>query len=177
MHTITRRTALAGAASMPLLPATALAASATLPLLPVSAFAAQGNATDAAWSAYEAAKANYEANDQAYGAFEAAIPIGQSPAAVDFNDHDEWWAAFQQWKQKRAELPENLFDLDDDQLDALIAPLRAAENTILATPATTLTDIERKLAVVSEWNGVNDIPAEFVDGVLADMRSLMGVPS
>ena len=34
---------------------TALAASVTLPLLPASAFAAPGNATDAAWSAYEAA--------------------------------------------------------------------------------------------------------------------------
>ena len=37
--TITRRTALAGAAVMPVLPATALAASVTLPLLPVSAYA------------------------------------------------------------------------------------------------------------------------------------------
>ena len=39
MNTITRRTALAGAA--------ALAAPVTLPLLPVSAFAAPSNATDA----------------------------------------------------------------------------------------------------------------------------------
>ena len=40
-----------------------------------------------------------------------------------------------------------------------------------------MTDVERKLAVVSEWNGDNDIPAEFVDGILADVRSLMGVAS
>ncbi len=40
MKTITRRTALAGAAALPLLPAAALAVPVTLPLLPVSAFAA-----------------------------------------------------------------------------------------------------------------------------------------
>ena len=40
---------------------TALAAPVTLPLLPVSAYATPGNATDAAWAAYEAAQARYEA--------------------------------------------------------------------------------------------------------------------
>ncbi len=40
MNTTTRRKVIAGAATLPLLPAAALAASATLPLLPVSAFAA-----------------------------------------------------------------------------------------------------------------------------------------
>ncbi len=39
MSNLTRRTALAGAAALPLLPAAALAASVSLPLLPVSAFA------------------------------------------------------------------------------------------------------------------------------------------
>ena len=38
-NTITRRTTLAGAAALPLLPAAALAVPVTLPLLPVSAFA------------------------------------------------------------------------------------------------------------------------------------------
>ena len=128
MTTITRRTALAGAATLPLLPATALAASVTLPLLPVSAFAAPANATDAAWSAYETARKDMP-DDQAYSAFEATLPIGQSPAAVDFNDHDEWWTAFQQWKQERAELPKNPSDLDDDELDAILRPLHAAEDS------------------------------------------------
>ena len=39
MHTTTRRNVIAGAATLPLLPAAALAASVTLPLLPVSAYA------------------------------------------------------------------------------------------------------------------------------------------
>ena len=46
----TRRNVITGAAALPLLPAAALAA-------PISAGA---NATDAAWLAYEVAKANYE---------------------------------------------------------------------------------------------------------------------
>ena len=177
MNTTTRRTILAGAAALPLLPATALAASVTLSLLPVSALATPGNATDAAWTAYQAAKANYDANDQAYGAFEATIPIGPRPRFDDFEDRDEWESLADQWEQERAKYPANPFLLDDDQLDALIEPMHAAENTILATPPATLTDIERKLAVVSEWNGANDISAELVDGILADVRSLMGVAS
>ncbi len=52
MNTTTRRTILAGAAALPLLPGAALAASATLPLMPVSAIAAPGNATDPAVAAY-----------------------------------------------------------------------------------------------------------------------------
>jgi hypothetical protein len=163
MTTTTRRNIIAGAAAMPLLPATALAA--------------PGNATDAAWSAYEAAKANYEANDQAYDAFEATIPIGPRPRFDDFEDRDEWESLADQWEQERAGYPDNPFRLDDDALDALCAPMSATEGAILATPATTLTDIERKLTVVSGWNGENDIPAELVDGILSDLRSLMGVAS
>ena len=81
------------------------------------------------------------------------------------------------WDQERAGYPDNPFNLDDDALDALIAPINAAEDAILSAQIATLTDIERKLAVVSGWNGGNDIPAEFVDGILADVRSLMGVAS
>ncbi len=61
MNTITRRTA--------------LAASVSLPLLPVSAFATPGNATDTAWSAYEAAKARYATDKAARDAVEAATGI------------------------------------------------------------------------------------------------------
>ncbi len=156
---------------------TALAASAALPLLPVSALATPGNATDAAWSAYEAAKANYEANDQAYHVFEAAVPVGPYPRFCDFEDHDQSHRAQAAWQRRRAQYPANPFNLDDDAVDALCDPVTAAENTILATPPATLTDVERKLTVVSGWNGGNEIPAEFVDGILADVRSLMGVAS
>ena len=163
----TRRNVITGAAALPLLPAAALAA-------PISAGA---NATDAAWLAYEVAKANYEANDQAYDAFETAIPIGPRPRFDDFENRDEWESLADQWEQERAKHPANPFDLDDAALDALCEPISNAEKAVLATPATTLTDIERKLAVVSGWNGGNEIPAEFVDGILADVRSLMGVAS
>jgi len=148
----------------------------TLPLLPVSAFAS-ANATDAAWSAYEAAKANYEASDQAYRAFEAVIPIGPMPRLDYFEDRDEWERLRDAWGQERAGYPDNPFRLDDDALDALCAPMHATEDAILSTQIATLTDIERKLTVVSGWNGYNLISAELVDGILADVRSLMGVAS
>jgi len=51
MKTITRRKIIAGAATLPLLPATALAAAGSMPLLPVSAFATP---TDPAVEAYRA---------------------------------------------------------------------------------------------------------------------------
>ncbi len=131
MTTITRRTA--------------LAASVTLPLLPVSAFATPGNATDAAWSAYEAARARYAADKAARDTVEAATGIYVS--------------------------------ISDEDLDVFCDAITDAERAVLSAKAATLTDIERKLAVVSGWNGGNDIPAEFVDGILADVRSLMGVAS
>ncbi len=163
MKTITRRTA--------------LAASAALPLLPVSAFATPANATDAAWATYKAAKARYDEHESLYGAFEAAIPIGQRPKLDDFEERDEWKSLADQWEQERAGFPDNPFALDDDTLDALIAPMHAAEDAIISAQSATLTDLERKLAVVSGWNGFNEISAEFVDGMQADVRSLMGVAS
>jgi len=153
---------------------TVITAAVALPCIGVagSATATPGNATDAAWSAYEAAKANYETHDQAYDAFETAIPIGPRPRFDDFENRDEWESLADQWEQERAKHPANPFDLDDAALDALCEPVSNAEKAVLATPATTLTDVERKLAVVSGWSGGNEIPAEFVDGILADVRSL-----
>ena len=158
---------------------TVITAAVALPCIGVagSAIAATGNATDAAWTAYETARANYETHDQAYDAFETAIPIGPRPRFDDFENRDEWESLADQWEQERAKHPANPFDLDDAALDALCEPVSNAEKAVLATPATTLTDVERKLAVVSGWNGGNEIPAEFVDGILADVRSLMGVAS
>ena len=145
MTTTTRRTILAGAAALPLLPATALAASVTLPLLPVASYAQPGNATDAAWAAYEAAKSRYAADKAARDAVEAATGIYEG--------------------------------ISDEDLDVFCDAINDAESAVLSAKVATLTDVERKLAVVSEWNGDNDIPAEFVDGILADVRSLMGVAS
>ena len=62
--------------------------------------------------------------------------------------------------------------ISDEDLDALCEPITDAERAVLSAKAATLTDVERKLAVVSGWNGGNDIPAEFVDGILADVRAL-----
>ncbi len=107
----------------------------------------------------------------------SAPNVGQRPRFDAFEDRDEWERLQDAWDQERAGYPDNPFNLDDDALDALIAPINAAEDAILSAQIATLTDIERKLAVVSGWNGGNDIPAEFVDGILADVRSLMGVAS
>ena len=55
--------------------------------------------------------------------------------------------------------------------------MRPEMTPILATPASTLTDVEHKLAVISNWGGNSMIEADEVDGILADVRSLMGVAS
>ncbi|MCH7940104.1 MAG: hypothetical protein IID13_10215, partial [Candidatus Marinimicrobia bacterium] len=55
--------------------------------------------------------------------------------------------------------------ISDEDLDVFCDAISDAESAVLSAQATTLTDVERKLAVVSEWNGDNDIPAEFVDGI------------
>ena len=82
-----------------------------------------------------------------------------------------------QWEQERAKYPANPFALDDDQLDAILRPLHAAEDAIRTTPAATFFDIERKLAVISNWGGHHLIEADAVDGILTDVRSLMGMAS
>ena len=162
MNTITRRTALA----VPV----------TLPLLPVSAYAG-ANATDAAWAAYEAAWANYDANEQAQDAFEAAIPIGPRPAFDEFGDRDEWERQYDAWGRERAKHTANPFALDDDQLDAMCDPINAAEDAIFAARATTLTDIEHKLAVLSKLAKEHDIQPSRLEGILADVRRMAGVTS
>ena len=169
--TTTRRRILAGAAAVPLLPAAALAAPVTLP---VASYAAPANATDAAWAAYEVALAAQQGNEQAYRAFEAALPVDPRPRFEDFEVSGEWNAAGEQWGQERAKYPANPFDLDDDQLDALCEPLHAAEDAIRTTPAATFTDIERKLAVIANCEGAHIFEAESVDGILADVRRLNG---
>ena len=142
----------------------------------MSAYAG-ANATDAAWAAYEAAWRNFYANEQAYDEFEAAIPIGPRPEYAEFGDRDEWDRQHDAWRSERARLAANPFDSDDAQLDALCEPITAAENAIFAAPATTVTDIERKLAVVSKWGGDHMIEASTVDGILADVRRMAGVAS
>ena len=66
---------------------------------------------------------------------------------------------------------------DDETLDALCGPVDEAESAILSTGAATLTDVERKLAIVSDWNGWHEIQTQTIDALLADVRGLMGVPS
>ena len=154
---------------------TVITAAATLPVvgLPVARAAAIHNATDAAWTAHEAAWANYNANKEAEDAFEATIPIGPIPAFGDYEDRDEWEMLRARWEKERARYPVNPFGLDDDQLDAFCDPITAAERAILTTSATTLTDIERKLSVISGWDGWNEIQPEAIDSMLADVRSLL----
>ncbi len=82
----------------------------------------------------------------------------------------EWRKRVDAWNRSRAELGAEVAGEACDQAAALMID---AEKAVLETSSTTLTDIERKLTIVSGWNGDNDIPAELVDGILADVRSLM----
>ena len=164
MNTITRRTALA----VPV----------TLPLLPVSAFATPGNATDYHWQRYHAAKAAFEAANRDHDAMEASFPehlrISAHPGTPPDRNYDEWRKKVDAWNQSRAELGAEVAGEACEKAAGLVTD---AENAVLETPSTTLIDVEHKLAVVSGWNGDNDISAELVDGILADVRSLMGVAS
>ena len=161
--------------SNPITRRTALAVPVTLPLLPLTAYAAPANATDAAWAAWNVAKANSDANDQAYRAFEASLPVDPRPAYKDFEDNDEFHALADQWEKERAKYPANPFDLDDDASNALNRPVNVAEDEILSAKAATLIDIERKLAVISSWNGWHVIEDDRIDSLLSDVRSLRGV--
>ena len=60
MTTTTRRTVIAGATALPLLPAAALAVPVTLPLLPVSAFAQPDDPVIATYADWQAMRADYE---------------------------------------------------------------------------------------------------------------------
>ena len=61
----------------------------------------------------------------------------------------------------------------DEMCDRLID----AESAMMDAPIATLTDLERKLTIVSGWNGEQTISAETADAMLADLRALMGVTS
>ncbi len=182
----TRRTLITGAAALPLLPAAALAAPVTLPLLPVSAYAGandalthhlDANATDYHWQRYHAAKIAFEATDRDYTAMEASLPdhlkLTAMPNWTEYSP-GEWRKRVDAWNRDRAELGAQVVGEACDKAAGLVGDAEAA---VLDIPGTTLIDLERKLTIVSGWNGDNHIPAELVDGILADVRSLMGVAS
>ncbi len=115
------------------------------------------------------------------------IGVAGSATAATGNATDAAWSAYEAARARYAadkaardavEAATGIYvGISDEDLDALCEPITDAERAVLSAKATTLTDIERKLAVVSEWNGENDIPAELVDGILADVRLLMGAAS
>jgi hypothetical protein len=159
LNTITRRTCLA----VPV----------TLPLLPVSAFATPANATDAAWAAYQSARAAFDATDRDYTAVVSLLPehlqISAHPDMPWEGRTDEWQRKVDAFDRGRAEFGTEALGEACEQAAGLVTD---AENVVLETPGTTLIDVERKLAIISSWDGENVIPAEFVDGVLADVRSI-----
>jgi hypothetical protein len=81
MNTTTRRTILAGAAALPLLPATALAASVTLPLLPVASYA---QPADPAVEAYRVWRAAYGARSDFLNTYDD----WDTPEGLAFDDKE-----------------------------------------------------------------------------------------
>ncbi len=91
--------------------------------------------------------------------------------ATPANATDAAWAAREAAKARyEARQHENL---DDETLEALCGPVNDAETAIFSTKAATLTDVERKLAIVSGWSGWHEIQPQTIDALLADVRSLM----
>lgn len=109
-----------------------IAGAVTLPLLPATGTAAQpANATDALWPEYLAAKA-------------AAHDMDRDPT------------------------------MGDDEITTVCRRLHAAEDAVHAAPVATLTDVQRKLAIYSNWNGAFDIDASAIDAMLAQVRAATG---
>ncbi len=101
------------------------------------------------------------ATDAAWSAYEAA------------------WARYDADKAVRdaAEAATGVFvGISDEDLDAILQPIWRAEDELLATPASTFIDVERKLAVMSRWGSDHIMEASRVDGILADVRTLNGTP-
>ena len=191
-----RRKLIAGAVALP----------AALPLLPASASAQRGNATDAAWSAYEDARAAHRAASQLFHSISDALPAhlctdarpfystakrgGARLYSVDaIKRHSAtdplrdlrgrpayWERVIAEFTERRAAYDagraEHGADAAGEAADQMCDRLLDAERAMMDAPIATLTDLERKLTIVSGWNGGNDIPAEFVDGILADVRAL-----
>ena len=109
---------------------------------------------------------------------EASLPeslkISAHPDMPPEGRTDEWRKTVDAFNRSRAELGAELAGEACDQAADLVID---AEKAVLESSSTTLIDVERKLTVVSGWNGDSDIPAELIDGILADVRSLLGVAS
>lgn len=157
-----RRTLIAGAVSLPLLPATGAAAQAATP-----------NATDAAWAEHQAASAAYEAELARFHAFEDAIveKIGWQPPRF-MDDPEGWRARHDAYRQERAQYPENPYLEDNNpiserQSDAMMAMLEA--------PVRTIVDVERKLTVIHEISeGGSCIEAAWIESMLDGVRAMLG---
>ncbi len=113
------------------------------------------------------------------------LPV--SAFATPGNATDAAWSAYEAAKARYAadkaardavEAATGIYvSISDEYLDAFCDPIDDAESAILSAKGATLTDVERKLAVISNWGSDRLIEADAVDGILADVRSLMGVAS
>ena len=113
------------------------------------------------------------------------LPV--SAFATPGNATDAAWSAYEAAKARYAadkaardavEAATGIYvSISDEYLDAFCDPINDAESDILSAKGATLTDVERKLAVISNWGSDRLIEADAVDGILADVRSLMGVAS
>ncbi len=190
-----------------------IAAAVALPCIGVagSATATPGNATDAAWSAYEDAKAAHKSASQLFHSISDALPAhlctdarplysttnlgGARLYSVDaIKRHSAtdplrdlrgrpayWERVIAEFTERRAAYDagraEHGADAAGEAADEMCDRLIDAERAMLDAPIATLTDLERKLTIVSGWNGELAIPAETADAMLAGVRLLLGVAS
>lgn len=96
-----------------------------------------------------------------------------SPKWADYDDERDWQAARDAWNTERSAYC-NPLDPGDDQLDVLCQPISGAQFAILDTPAATVTDIERKLSVVADLARERMLHAEWIEGVLSDVKRING---
>lgn len=181
---LTRRTALLSTAAIP----TALAGAAAGTLIPVAGLAQAAttpNATDAAWAEYQAAKAEAERISAASDAFDAALEARlpahlkahTRPDIREYARHADFKPVADAWNRDRDAYGVNPYDHDGGPFNQAYDRVADAEDEVLAVPAVTMVDVERKLiaAEVSIGdNGDSEANAAIVRDMLADVRRING---
>lgn len=181
--TMTRRTALLGSVTLPaaLAPVAALATGE----IPQFGTATAANATDAAWAELQAAEARVEALSAKSDAFDAArearlpahLKKHTRPDIYSYDSHVEFKRTADAWNAGRNNYGVDTLSRDGGPLEQAYDGTADAELAVLAVPAVTMVDVERKLIVaetVIGQNGDEGANAAVVRDLLADVRRLNG---
>jgi hypothetical protein len=106
------------------------------------------------------------------------MTITQIKAVSDTPENKAAWAAYERdhtaWKKKRDVLRERIFGPAKAQYDAAYKANDAAFCTLVDYPVRSLTDLGQKTEIIAQDYAGGEIPVEYLDSILSDMRRLAG---